>query len=131
MPFARTVTQRTTIKITNNIVQTALVKNKAAQIISSKAHQNPVYYEKKKEGHNNLIREQKEKRMEDADYFSYKKILQELLEEKKERNELGFSNMFEFAVYEELLKITKEKETSKSFTKKISEGIQKETGLVG
>ena len=61
-----------------------------------------------KERLDNLIREEKEKRKEDADYFnSYKKILQELLDEENERKKLGFSNMFEFAVYEELLKITK------------------------
>src|SRR3954451_20331450 len=57
--------------------QTALERNKAAQIISVKAHQNPVYYEKMKERLDNLIREQKEKRTEEAEYFnSYKKILQ-------------------------------------------------------
>jgi type I restriction enzyme R subunit len=121
-------------KVTNNNkkAQTALIKNKAAQIISIKAHQNPVYYEKMKERLDNLIREEKEKREEDADYFnSYKKILQELLDEENERKKLGFSNMFEFAVYEELLKLLKDKEPSKEFTKKISEGIKQETELVG
>src|SRR3954454_745136 len=39
--------------------------------------------------------------------------------------------MFEFAVYEELLKLLKDKEISKTFTKKISEGIKQETELVG
>ncbi len=112
--------------------QTALIRNKAVQIISAKAHQNPVYYEKMKERIDALIREEKEKRMEEADYFNdYKKILQELLNEENERKKLGFSNMFEFAVYEELLKILKDKETSKTFTKKISEEIREETGLVG
>ena len=80
-------------KITNNNkkAQTALIRNKASQIISIKAHQNPVYYEKMKERLDNLIREQKEKRVEDADYFnSYKKILQELLDEENERKKLGF-----------------------------------------
>jgi DNA polymerase I-like protein with 3'-5' exonuclease and polymerase domains len=85
-----------------------------------------------KERLDNLIREEQEKRKEDADYFnSWKKILQELLHEENERKKLGFSNMFEFAVFEELVKITKDEETSKSFTKKISEGIRQETELVG
>jgi type I restriction enzyme R subunit len=111
--------------------QTALIKNKAAQIISTKAHLNPVYYEKMKERLENLIREVKEKRKEDADYFnSYKKILEELLNEEKERKKLGLSNMFEFAIYAELLKLTKTKELSIKFAKKISKGIEKEIRLV-
>jgi hypothetical protein len=59
-------------KITNNNkkAQTVLIRNKAAQIISIKSHQNPVYYEKMKERLGNLIREQKEKRVEDADYLN-------------------------------------------------------------
>ena len=120
-------------KLTNNKkAQTALIKNKASQIISEKAHLNPAYYEKMKERLDNLIREEQEKRKEDADYFnSYKKILQELLDEENERKKLGLSNTFEFAVFEELVKITKDKETSKKFTKKISEGIREETELVG
>lgn len=44
-----------------------------------------------KERLDNLIREEKEKRTEDADYFnSYKKMLQELLDEENERKKLGF-----------------------------------------
>ena len=57
--------------------------------------------------------------------------MQELLDEENERNKLGLSNMFEFAVFEELVRITKDEETSKNFTKKISEWIRQETELVG
>ena len=72
------------------------------------------------------------RRKEDADYFnSYKNILQELLDEEKERKKLGLSNTFEFAVFGELMNITKDEVTSKNFTKKISEGIREETELVG
>src|SRR5215204_1414463 len=100
--------------------RTALVKNKARQIITEKAHLNPAYYEKMKERLENLINEEKEERKEDADYFnSYKKILEELLEQEKEREKLGLANAFEHAIFEELLKITKSKELSKSITKKI------------
>ena len=112
--------------------RTALVKNKARQIITEKAHLNPAYYEKMKERLENLINEEKEERKEDADYFnSYKKILEELLEQEKEREKLGLANAFEHAIFEELLKITKNKELSKSITKKISENIKIETELVG
>jgi type I restriction enzyme R subunit len=113
--------------------RTALVKNKARQIITEKAHLNPAYYEKMKERLENLINEEKEERKEDADYFnSYKKILEELLEQEKERAKLGLANAFEHATFEELLRITKNnKALSKSITKKISENIKKETELVG
>jgi len=61
---------------------------------------------------NHLLDEEKEKKLEQAQYFnSYKKILQELLNEENERKKLGLSNTFEFAVYEELLKIFKDKES--------------------
>lgn len=40
--------------------RTALLKNKARQIITEKAHLNPVYYEKMKERLENLISEEKE-----------------------------------------------------------------------
>jgi len=50
-----------------------------------------------------IIGEEKERRKKDADYFNdYKKILQEALDEDKERKKIGLSTMFEFAVYEEL-----------------------------
>ena len=112
--------------------RTALVKNKARQIITEKAHLNPAYYEKMKERLENLINDEKEERKEDADYFnSYKKILEELLEQEKEREKLGLANAFEHAIFEELLKITKNKELSKSITKKIAENIKTETDLVG
>jgi hypothetical protein len=50
-----------------------------------------------------IIGEEKERRKKDVDYFNdYKKILQEALDEDKERKKIGLSTMFEFAVYEEL-----------------------------
>ncbi|HJT85972.1 MAG TPA: hypothetical protein VJ697_15940 [Nitrososphaeraceae archaeon] len=112
--------------------KTALVKNKARQIITEKTHLNPAYYEKMKERLEGLIREEREERKEDSDYFnSYKKILEELLEQEKERAKLGLENPFEHAIFEELVKITKNKELSKLITKRISSNIKKETDLVG
>jgi hypothetical protein len=96
--------------------RTALVKNKARQIITEKTHLNPAYYEKMKERFENLIRKEKEERKEDADYFnSYKKILEELLEQEKERAKLGLSNAFEHAVFEEELLDKKNLVPSKEF----------------
>ena len=112
----------------NKKARTALVKNKARQIIEEKAHLNPVYYEKMKERLEAIIREEKLERREDADYFNkYEEILKEMYGQEEERKNLGFSNAFEFAVYETLLKITKNNENiSKELTKKISEGINEE-----
>jgi type I restriction enzyme R subunit len=122
--------------------RTALVKNKARQIIAEKAYQNPAYYEKMKERLENLIREEKEERKEDADYFNkYKDILEELYGQDKEREKLGFINNFEFAVFEELLRLfeknsdkNKEKDKNRELcqvlTKKISKDIKPEVQLV-
>jgi type I restriction enzyme, R subunit len=93
-------------KLKNEKARTALVKNKARQIIAEKSYQNPAYYEKMKERLENLIREEKEERKEDADYFNkYKDILEELYGQDKEREKLGFTNIFEFAIFEEMLRL--------------------------
>ncbi len=129
-------------KLKSEKARTALVKNKARQIIAEKAYQNPAYYEKMKERLENLIREEKDERKEDADYFNkYKNVLEELYGQDKERQKLGFTNNFEFAIFEELLRLirkdiakNKEKETNKelckNLTKKISKEIKPEIQLV-
>ncbi len=67
----------------------------------------------------------KQRRKENANYFNnYKEILQEALEEDKERKKLGFSNLFEFAAYEVLLSSCKDKRTAMSVTRKISEIVK-------
>src|SRR5437867_11185211 len=79
-----------------------------------------------------LIREEKEERKEDADYFNrYREFLEELYEQEQERKKLGLSDAFEHAIYEGLLKLTKDKELCIKVTKKISNGIKDETRLVG
>jgi len=79
-----------------------------------------------------IIGEEKERRKKDADYFNdYKKILQEALDEDKERKKIGLSTMFEFAVYEELRSIIKDNAVSKSTAKTIFDQIKKETEIVG
>lgn len=53
-----------------------------------------------------LIQEEKEGRREDAYYFNgFKNVLEELYGQEKERKKLGFTNKFEFAVFEELLRL--------------------------
>jgi len=105
----------------------ALIKNKLRQIIEEKAHLNPVYYDKMKERLESIIREEREERREDADYFnSYEKILKDLYGQEEERKKLGFTNAFEFAVYETLLKEVDDSNISIYITKKIFEGIKEE-----
>ena len=113
--------------------RTALVKNKARQIIDEKMHTNPAYYEKMKERLENLIREEKLRRKDTAEYFNnYKEVYQELAETDKEIQKLGLTNTFEHAVYEELMRTTiSDKKISKDITKKITEKIEEETKLVG
>jgi len=111
----------------NKKARTALVKNKVRQIIEEKAHLNPVYYEKMKERLEAIIREEREERREDAYYFnSYESILKDLYGQEEERKKLGFTNAFEFAVYETLLKEVEDGNLSKVITKKIFEGIKEE-----
>src|SRR5437867_1294339 len=111
----------------NKKARTALVKNKVRQIIEEKAHLNPVYYEKMKERLEAIIREERQERREDADYFnSYEKILKDLYGQEEERKKLGFTNSYEFAVYETLFNETNDGNFSKDITKKIFEGIKDE-----
>ena len=129
-------------KLKSEKARTALVKNKARQIIAEKAYQNPAYYEKMKERLENLIREEKTERKDAAYYFNnYKDILEELYGQEKERKKLGFTNNFEFAVFEELLRLYAKKtekkkdadqkrEWCKNITKKISSEIKPEIQLV-
>jgi len=111
----------------NKKARTALVKNKVRQIIEEKAHLNPVYYEKMEGKTEAIIREEREERKEDADYFNrYEDILMDLYGQEEERKKLGFTNAFEFAVYETLLKEVDDANISKDITKKVFEGIKEE-----
>lgn len=59
-------------------------------------------------------------------FNKYEKILQDLYGQEEERKKLGFTNAFEFAVYETLLKEVGDGKISKDITKKIFEGIKEE-----
>ena len=119
------------VKFKKEKARTALVKNKVRQIISEFAPNNPVYYQKLKERLEKIIKEEERRRKESADYFNrYKEILEEALGEEKERKKLGFTTGFEFAVYEQLFQLLKDKKTSKSITHKIYDGIRGETQIV-
>ena len=95
---------------------------------------NPVCYEQLRERLERLIEEEEKRRKQSADYFNsssqYADIYKAALNEKEQRNNLGFT-LFEFAVYEELESIKKNQELSKATTKKIFSKLSEETKLIG
>jgi type I restriction enzyme, R subunit len=112
--------------------RTALIKNKARQIIREHAPYNPAYYEKLRERLEKIIQEEEKRRKDDASYFnSYKKIYEEALNEEKKRKELGFSTPFEFAIYEKLKSLKNTDSTSKDISRAIFDKIKEETSIVG
>ena len=120
------------LKFKSDRARTALVKNRAKLVIKELASHNPVYYERLRERLEKIIREEEQRRKQNANYFNnYKEILQEALEEDKERKKLGFSNLFEFAVYEELLEVFKDKKIAMGATRKVSSIVNDEIQIVG
>ena len=112
--------------------RTALIKNKARQIIRELAPTNPVYYEKLRERLERIIEQEEKRRKESADYFNqYATIYKEALNEEEQRKKLGFSTPFEFAIYEQLESIKKNQRLSKNTTEKIFEKVSEETKLIG
>jgi type I restriction enzyme, R subunit len=90
-------------KFKSERARTALIKNKARQIIQELAPTNPAYYEKLRERLEKIIEQEEKRRKDDASYFNIlAQIYKEELDTEKQRKKLGFSTPFEFAVYEEL-----------------------------
>lgn len=120
-------------KFKSERARTALVKNKARQVIEEFSAYNPAYYEKLRERLEKLIQEEALRRKEMANLFDlYKEVLEDALDEEQERKKLGFSNPFQFAVYGELQPIIKEgEEAAKRITESIYAQIKSETELVG
>ena len=113
--------------------RTALVKNKARQIISELAPTNPAYYEKLRERLEKIIEQEEKRRKDDASYFNHlTEIYKEAINQDKERKKLGFSTQFEFAVFEELKSIKNNTEAvSKNITESVYNNIKEEVKIVG
>lgn len=112
--------------------RTALVKNKARQIIKELAPTNPVYYEKLRERLEKLIEEEEQRRKDDASYFNkLARLYNEALNSDEERKKLGFSTKFEFAVYEQLQSLKNDEKGSKDITNAIYAKVKEEAGIVG
>jgi type I restriction enzyme R subunit len=112
--------------------RTALIKNKARQIIQELAPTNPAYYEKLRERLEKIIEEEEERRKDDASYFNrIAKLCDEALNADEERKKLGFSTKFEFAVYEQLQSLKIDEKFSKNVTNAIYNKVKEEVGIVG
>jgi type I restriction enzyme, R subunit len=119
-------------KFKSERASTALVKNKARQIIQELAPTNPVYYEKLRERLEKIIEEEESRRVKDASYFNkLKELYNEALNADKERKKLGFSTQFEFAVYELIQSLKRDEKISRDITNAIFTRIKEEAGIVG
>jgi type I restriction enzyme, R subunit len=120
-------------KFKSDRARTALVKNKARQIIQELAPTNPVYYEKLRERLEKIIEEEEHRRVKDASYFNkIKEVYDEASNSEKERKKLGFSTEFEFALYALLLKsLNKDEKAFRDVTNAIFAKVKEEVGIVG
>lgn len=121
------------VKFKTERAKTALVKNKARQIIRELAPTNPVYYQKLRERLEKIIEQEEHRRIKDASYFNKLKLIyEEALNPDKERRKLGFSTQFEFAVYELILQsLKKDAKASRHITNAIYAKIKEEAGIIG
>ena len=122
-------------KFKSNRARTALVKNKAIQVIQELKGNNPAYYEKLWERLQRIIDEEKSRRREDADYFGkYKEIYESAVHEEKERKKVFGdyeAHPLEFALYSELQEMLDNRDKSINATKKIFVKLFQETQIVG
>ena len=122
-----------TAKFKSERARTALIKNKARQIIREFAPTNPVYYEKLRERLEKIIEQEEQRRKDDASYFNQiADIYNEALNAEEERKKLGFSTQFEFAVYEQLQALKRgDERASKDITSAIYSKVKEESEIIG
>jgi type I restriction enzyme, R subunit len=119
-------------KFKSERARTVLVKNKARQIIKELAPTNPVYYEKLMERLEKIIEDEESRRIQDASYFNkIKGIYNDALNAEKERQKLGFSTQFEFAIFGLLQSLKNNEKPSKDTTNAIYTKMKEEVGIVG
>jgi type I restriction enzyme R subunit len=70
-------------KVKTDRARAALIKNKAIQVISEFAANNPAYYEKLRERLEKLIEEENERRKKNAAYFTNPKLYEQIYNEEK------------------------------------------------
>ncbi len=122
-------------KFKSNRARTALVKNKAIQVIQELKTNNPAYYEKLWERLQRIIEEEKLRRKEDADYFGkYKELYESAIHEERERKKVFGdydAHPFEFSLYGELQQTLDDRKKSINVTTAIFSKLFQETQIVG
>jgi len=125
-------------KVKSDRARTALIKNKAIQVIDEMAPNNPAYYERLRERLERIIEEELKRRKKNADYFTnpelYEKIYQEALDEEKERQKV-FGDYdaapIEFGIYGEVDQVIDDRNKSISITKTLYAKLKPETEIIG
>ena len=114
--------------------RTALVKNKAEQVIQENYSHNPAYYEKLWQILQKIISKEKQRRLDNADYLQmeneYTEVYNKALSQEKERKSLGFERDIEFAIYELIQNYKDDKENSIKVTNQLSKELLPETEIV-
>ena len=120
----------------NKRAQAALIKNKAIQVIGELMPNNPAYYEKLYERLQKIIRDEEERRQENADYFTkpeeFEGIYNEALAEEEERKKIFGdyeATQFEFSLYSRLNQ-TQDRKSSIDLAKEIFARIKPFTNIV-
>lgn len=109
----------------------ALVKTKVGQVIRELSPDNPAFYEKLRERLEKLIQEEKERRVDDATYFTRLRELYDdaLTGPQRLLDETGIIDRFELGVYLLLLEHLNDKEICKKDAKAITEKIKEITSI--
>ncbi|MCJ8306838.1 MAG: type I restriction endonuclease subunit R [Nitrosopumilus sp.] len=116
--------------------RTALIKNKAEQVIQENYSHNPVYYEKLWVMLMRIIDEEKKRRKINATFFDpetenkVKEIYEKALAIEEERKKLGFERDIEFSIYGLIEQYKEDKDNSIKITKALSEKLLPETEIV-
>jgi len=111
--------------------KTALVKNKAMQVIRELSPSNPAYYEKLRERLEKLIKEDKERRIGNAAYFDgLSEVYQDAISgPQKLKDETGITDENELAIYLLILEHNDDKELCKKYANKINEQVKQTTSI--
>ena len=116
--------------------RTALIKNKAEQVIQENYSHNPVYYEKLWVMLMRIIDEEKKRRKINATFFDpetenkVKEIYEKALAVEEERKKLGFDRDIEFSIYGLIQEYKEDKDNSIKITKALSEKLLPETEII-
>lgn len=112
--------------------RTALVKSKAMQVIRELSPNNPAYYEKLWQRLDKIIKDEKERRVENANYFEfYSQIYNEAISGRQKRQEeLGIKDEFELAVFDFIQSTVDDENQSKKHAQHITQEIKEESKIL-